>query len=241
MTSAHGATLARLGWLTSLPELLRRPPDRPRAGIVALAAGLFVAIFVLRLAVANAGDPVLILNAVPIALLSLEAGKKGGLAGATIGVASVGLWSVIANVDLSVIGYLTRVLTFFLVGVLAGQLVERLRQAREAQKLLLELAPESAFALDLDGHVTIANSAAQNLFGYGADELTGQPVERLVPEFFEAVRWSLRQRKDLEEALLLTAWSKDGSKVRVRATVEPLASDAGVLLVRVQPAGALPT
>jgi len=235
MTSAQAAILRQLGRRPLLPALLlRRRPERPRTGVVALALALLAAVFAVRLAFANASDPVLILSAVPVALLALEAGTRGGIAGATIAVASVGLWSLIENVELSAMGYLTRVCTFFLVGVLVGHLADQLSRARDAQKLLLDLASESAFALDLDGHVTVANSAAEDLFGYRADELVGQPVDQLVPDFFEALEQSLREPTNAGDALQLTACSKHGRVARVRATVEGLASDTGVLLVRLR-------
>src|SRR3989442_550230 len=177
MTSTPAALLQQFGRDSFLPALLKRPPARPRFAVLPLAAALFGAIFGLRLVEHNADDPVVIFNAAPIALLALETGRRGGIAGATVAVASLGLWSLIEHEQLSLIGYLARVSTFFLVGALAGYLAEYLRQARDAQQLLFDLAPESALAIDLDGNVTIANAAAQSLFGYGAHELAGQPVD----------------------------------------------------------------
>jgi PAS domain S-box-containing protein len=241
LTSTQAAILRQLGRRPMLPALLlRRRPERPRAGVVAFGLALFVAVFAVRLVVPSASDPVLIFSAVPIALLALEAGTKGGVAGATVAVAGVGLWSLIENVEFSVLGYLTRVSTFFLVGVLVGQLADHLGRARDAQKLLLDLTPESAFALDLDGQVTVANSAAEDLFGYRADGLVGLPVDQLVPDFFGALERSLRDPTSPGDALQLTACSKDGRAARVRATVEGLASDTGVLLVRLRRAHVWP-
>ena len=207
--------------------------------MVALAVALIVAVLALRLAVTSS-DPVLILSAMPIALLALEAGTRGGIAGATIGVVSVGLWSTVENVEFSVLGYLIRVSMFFFVGVLLGHLADHLSRAREAQRLLLDLAPEGALAIDLDGRVTIANSAAEELFGYGRDGLVGLPVDQLVPGFFGALERSVREGTTPEDAAALTACSKDGRVACVPATVEALASYAGVLLVRLSRAQARP-
>jgi PAS domain S-box-containing protein len=226
--------LRRLGGQPLLPALLlRRRPTRPRAGVVAFALALLLAVLALRLTVTSS-DPLLIFGVLPVALLALEAGTRGGIAGATVGVVSIGLWSVVADVELSALGYLTRVSTLFLVGVLLGYLADHLSRARDAQKLLLDLAPEGTLALDLDGRVIIANAAAEDLFGYGPDELVGQPVERLVPGFFGALERSLRERTIPEDAATLTACSKDGGVVGIRGTVEALASDAGALLVRLR-------
>jgi PAS domain S-box-containing protein len=231
MTSTQAMLLRRLGGRPLLPALLlRRRPKNPRAWVVVLAVALIAGVLALRLAITSS-EPVTILSTVPVALLALEAGTRGGIAGATIAVVSVGFWSVAQNVELSALGYLTRVSTFFLVGVLVGHLADHLSRARDAQKLLLDLAPEGSLALDLDGRVTIANSAAEDLFGYGADELVGLPVDQLVPDFFGALERSLREPTSSEDAPLLTACSRDGRPARVRATVEALASDAGALLV----------
>jgi PAS domain S-box-containing protein len=234
MTSTQAMLLRGLGGRPLLPALLlRRRPRRPRAWVLALAVALIVAVLALRLAVTST-DPVLILTAVPVALLALEAGTRGGIAGATIGVVSLGLCSIVQNVELSVLGYLIRVSTFFFVGVLVGQLADHLSRARDAQRLLLDLAPESALAIDLDGRVTIANSAAEELFGFGADGLVGLQVDQLVPGFFGALERSVREGTTPEDAAPLRACSKDGRAACVRATVEALASDAGVLLVRLR-------
>src|SRR5919197_717006 len=143
MTSIHGELFAQVGEQPLLPALLKRRPQAPRVGVVALAVLLFAGVFALRLALAGNPDPALIFCAIPIALLSLEAGMRAGIACATVAVAAVGLWQLIANVELTVIGYLSRVSVFFLVALLAGYLAERLRRARDAQQLLLDLAPGS--------------------------------------------------------------------------------------------------
>jgi PAS domain S-box-containing protein len=245
MTLTQAMLFRRLGGRSYLPALLlRRRPAHPRVGVIAFAVALLVAVLGLRLTVTSS-EPVLILSLVPVALLALEAGTRGGIAGATLGVASVGIWSTVENVELSVFGYLTRVSTLFLVGLLVGHLAHRLSEAREAQKLLLDFAPEGALGLDLDGRVTIANAAAEELFGYGPDELIGLQVEQLVPDFFGAMKRSLQRRMTWEDADL-TARSKDGRARRIHATVDALASDAGVLLVRLwrdqaSPAGTAPS
>ena len=47
---------------------------------------------------------------------------------------------------------------------------------------LLESTPDGIVLADRTGHVVIANSHAEHLFGYGHGELDGQPVEMLLPE-----------------------------------------------------------
>jgi PAS domain S-box-containing protein len=238
MTSKCGEPLARLGRQPLLPALLKRRPQGARVEVVLLAVVMLAAIFAFRLAVPTERDPILIFCALPIALLSLEGGTRAGIAGALAAVAMVGVWGAVADVQVTLIAYLSRVGTFFLVALLGGYLAERLRRARDAQQLLLDLVPESALAVDLDGEVTIGNSAAERLFGYGDGELTGQRMHRLIPDFFVALQRSLLRRQSLADGVQLTGFDKDGGEVAVRATVQALASDTGVLLIKLQPAEA---
>jgi PAS domain S-box-containing protein len=230
--STQAATLRRSGRRPPLPALLtRRGPTQPRALVLAIAAALFAGIFVFRLLFQTASDPALILNVVPIALLALEGGTRGGVLGATVAVATLGIWSIVDDTHLSLIGYVERVFTFFLVGFLVGNLADHLSHARAAQRALLDLSREGTVALDLDGRVTVMNSAAEELFGFSSDELAGLPIDGLVPDFFEALERSVRMRTTHSAMLVLTAVAKDGREFRVRATVDALASDTGALLL----------
>jgi PAS domain S-box-containing protein len=58
--------------------------------------------------------------------------------------------------------------------------VERLDDHRFAG--LLEAAPDAMVCVDADGRIALVNAQTERLFGYGRDELVGQPVEMLVPD-----------------------------------------------------------
>jgi len=47
---------------------------------------------------------------------------------------------------------------------------------------LLEAAPDAMVCVDVDGRIALVNAQTERLFGYGRDELVGQPVEMLVPD-----------------------------------------------------------
>ena len=47
---------------------------------------------------------------------------------------------------------------------------------------LLEAAPDAMVCVDADGRIALVNAQTERLFGYGRDELVGQPVEILVPD-----------------------------------------------------------
>jgi PAS domain S-box-containing protein len=79
-----------------------------------------------------------------------------------------------------------------LVGLVAAgtALGRRNRQVRRQQARfgnLLELAPDGVVVIAADGRITLVNAQVERIFGYGRDELLGQPIERVIPDRFEAV------------------------------------------------------
>jgi PAS domain S-box-containing protein len=56
------------------------------------------------------------------------------------------------------------------------------RGAHDWFRRILEVAPNAAIVVDSTGRISLANRAAERLFGYERDELVGRPVEVLVPE-----------------------------------------------------------
>ena len=57
------------------------------------------------------------------------------------------------------------------------------RQRADARfRGLLEAAPDAMVCVDADGRIALVNAQTERLFGYGRDELVGQPVEILVPD-----------------------------------------------------------
>jgi PAS domain S-box-containing protein len=69
--------------------------------------------------------------------------------------------------------------------LMRSRLVTALTEGREAEqrfRRLFEVAPDSMIAVAPDGLVTMANTQAEQTFGYAAGDLIGRPVEMLVPE-----------------------------------------------------------
>jgi PAS domain S-box-containing protein len=52
---------------------------------------------------------------------------------------------------------------------------------------LLEAAPDAMVCVDAGGLIVLVNAQTERLFGYRREELTGQPVEILVPDAIKAV------------------------------------------------------
>jgi two-component system, NarL family, sensor histidine kinase DevS len=98
---------------------------RPRVAI-GIAALLFAAIFVLRLAVNDPSALVANFYAVPIALVAAELGLRAGLAAAGIAVGCVFAWGAVKGVHLGALGYAARAAVFVMVGGLVGHYSEAL-------------------------------------------------------------------------------------------------------------------
>jgi PAS domain S-box-containing protein len=56
--------------------------------------------------------------------------------------------------------------------------------AEETYRALFESAPDAVLVVDHAGSIVALNPQAERMFGYAADELRGQPIERLLPERF---------------------------------------------------------
>jgi signal transduction histidine kinase len=105
-----------------------RPLSQRRLAIVA-AAGLFAAVFALRLAISDPGALLANLYAVPIALLAAALGLRGGLVAAAVAFGLVFAWGAVTDTHVGALGYSTRGAVFLTVGVVVGWYAERLPRA----------------------------------------------------------------------------------------------------------------
>src|SRR5665213_1755599 len=94
-----------------------------------IAFALFAGIYVLQSRDANPADTEEVLYVLPIVLLALRFGLRGGLSGALVGLALIGVWAWQGQAfSLSVAGALSWALTFVLLGVLLGAFVDHRRK-----------------------------------------------------------------------------------------------------------------
>lgn len=105
---------------------------------------------------------------------------------------------------------------------------------------LLEAAPDGVVIVGAGGRIRIVNRQAEALFGYEREELTGKPIEVLIPERFrehhEAYRrdYSRAPRiRPMGVGLELYGRRRDGTEFPVEISLGPLETDQGMLVTAV--------
>jgi hypothetical protein len=113
---------------------------RPRRA-VAVAVAVFGAVLALRLTVGDPAEPVNLLYSLPIALLAVAGGRRGGLLGGVLAAALLASWAVLDRVQLSPLGWCGWLLPLLLLGGLLGDATDRLRGS-QTELLRLETAAQ---------------------------------------------------------------------------------------------------
>jgi len=102
---------------------------------------------------------------------------------------------------------------------------------------VIEAMVDAVLVVDVEGCITLANTAAAALTGYAVDELRGQPIARLLADETSGLRTVVRRR--IEEGAVLRreeSWlvPKTGAPIPVSVTGSPVMSDGvlqGIVLV----------
>jgi two-component system, cell cycle response regulator len=105
-------------------------------------------------------------------------------------------------------------------------------------RLILEAAPNPMVVVNVDGIMILANQAAQELFGYEAEEMVGQSVELLVPRGARRLHDQLRssymdspQARPMGARRDLKAVGRDGREIFVEIGLSPVHTADGLLVV----------
>jgi len=109
--------------------------------VVGVAAALFAAVFLLRLSGGGPDDAINMLYALPVALVALAFGRTAGIGAGLLAVFLVAVWALIDDVELSVVGWASRVVPLLLLGGLLGDASDRLAVA-DARRRALEAAAQ---------------------------------------------------------------------------------------------------
>jgi hypothetical protein len=126
-----------------LPGADERGPwfrSRPRAAL-AVAALLFTLVLAVRFSVEDPVEAISMLYVLPVALVALAFGRRAGLAAGLMALGLVAFWVLVVGADLSVIGWVARLVPFVVLGYLLGDASDRL-EAAEARRAALEAAAQ---------------------------------------------------------------------------------------------------
>lgn len=112
----------------------------------------------------------------------------------------------------------------------------RLEEAEERAARLAAIVDSSDDAIvskTLDGRIISWNGAAETLFGYRADEMLGQPVQRLIPD--ERTQEELRIIASLVHGERVPAFdtrrlTKDGRQIDVSVAISPIRNERGQII-----------
>ncbi|AOG23155.1 PAS domain-containing sensor histidine kinase [Acidovorax sp. RAC01] len=121
--------------------------------------------------------------------------------------------------------------------------VTEMRVLRDAKLLearfrdLLESTPDAMVMVNLTGRIVMANGQAERVFGYGRDELLGQPVELLLPQHYRQAHVRHRSQffaqprtRTMGAGLELNGRRKDGSEFPVEISLSPLQTEEGLFV-----------
>ncbi len=134
--------------------------ERPEA-TAAVASVLFLGVFVLRLLVGDPADTSSMLYALPVALLATAFGLRVGAVAGLASVALVLVWVLLDDVDVGLMGWISRIVPLLLLGVLLGDASDRLRRANEEQARLATGARLHQEAIEINDSLVQGMAAAK--------------------------------------------------------------------------------
>jgi signal transduction histidine kinase len=141
----------------SLGLLVRRWPERRRV-VLATASGLLAAVAAAELSTDDAALGLSFLAVIPIVLVALELGRRGGIVFALLAFAAVAAASLAGPPELDTVALTVRGVVFLATGAAAGRFSDRLRAAHAREEQLLRAGLRLG---DAGGHDRLAELLAR--------------------------------------------------------------------------------
>jgi diguanylate cyclase (GGDEF)-like protein/PAS domain S-box-containing protein len=160
--------------------MVTRLIDGRRREALLVAAGLSVAIFVLRTTVGTLADAISFLYVVPVVLVAISFGMRGGAAAGAVAFALSTASALIADQPTSAFGYVNRATVFLFIGALIGRFAEDLRSLEAESNRFFELSRDMICVAGFDGYFKRVNPAFERTLGYSNRELLGRPFVEFV-------------------------------------------------------------
>jgi PAS domain S-box-containing protein len=120
---------------------------------------------------------------------------------------------------------------------MARPMVRRIEESQKRFRTLLESAPDAMVIIDASGEIMMVNRRTEELFGYSRDEITGQPIENLMPQRYrekhpERVRsfFSNPAARSMGSGLELFGLSRTGREFPVEISLSPIETEDGALV-----------
>jgi PAS domain S-box-containing protein len=148
---------------------------------LAIALASFVGIFVLRERDPNLANADEILFVLPIAMLALRFGVRGGLASGLLGFALIVTWDHFdTDSSFSLLGYVNRGVAFLLLGTLLGVFVDQRRKLEAEMLRYYDASLDLLGTANLNGQFTRVNRAWERLLGHSPETMCSRPFIEFV-------------------------------------------------------------
>ena len=166
---------------------------RPRLALAGIAI-MFALITALRIALGDdTSVAVTLFYVVPISLAALAWGRVVGLVATGVGLTLLVLWLLVDDVQLTALGWATRVVPLLLAGLLLGDTSDRLRRAQQAHQEQLERELLHRQAVEVNDSLVQGMAAAKWAMEAGNHDLALQALEEAIEAGQRMVSHLIRQ------------------------------------------------
>ena len=108
-------------------------------------------------------------------------------------------------------------------------IARKLQQTLETMQAVIEASPAGIVTLTPEGEVILWSKAAERIFGWSGEEVTGKPLPVIPPEKEEEFRWMRRRILEGEtlSGIEIETQKKDGTPITVLLSAAPLRNQEG--------------